>query len=348
MQNHGQHITPPEKSHTSDSGLTSTHGYKQYPNLDIIKYLAAICVVCIHLGCFIKTAEPYPNWFAIIIHTAVPFFFTCSGFLIGINAASKPDFSKYLFKKSLKFLKIWAIWILIYLPLDILAYQNYTHLSIDWIVNWFFYSIIHGQGILSWPLWYLFSMTIGCLIISLSCRKNIKIGTSCVVVITALIYISLNIIPTNQLPSILQIFKDLSYTYLTGAIFISSGIILSWIKFQHSDIRLLLIVAIAFIILGCVMYHYDIILNTLPRGIGLTMLAVTLPQIKFNTISVRQQSMWIFYIHMYCIGVLVSININTHPVFFFISSIMLSIITGALLTIITRLKSFYFLKILIS
>jgi len=98
------------------------------------------------------------------------------------------------------------------------------------------------------------------------------------------------------------------------------------------------------------MGYHDIALAILPRSIGVVLIAVLLPQVKINSSSLRQQSMWIYYSHMYCLVVLMFLMIHLQfPVAIYDSAaFILSMTAGWVLTRISNTVRFKFLRVLIS
>ena len=96
--------------------------------LDCLKLLMAFLVVGIHVG---KVAEyQYPNLVEFFTRIAVPFFFGVSGFL-SYNSAISGD----LIKSVYKYLRIYCVWVIVYMPFaavyymknDITSYYAFTH-----------------------------------------------------------------------------------------------------------------------------------------------------------------------------------------------------------------------------
>ena len=98
------------------------------------------------------------------------------------------------------------------------------------------------------------------------------------------------------------------------------------------------------------MGYHNITLDILPRSVGLVLIAVLLPQAKFNTYSIRQQSMWIYYAHMYCVIILMYFQIHFHiPIKIYeLTAVILSLFVGWVLTKISNTQRFKFLRVLIS
>ena len=98
------------------------------------------------------------------------------------------------------------------------------------------------------------------------------------------------------------------------------------------------------------MGYHKITLDILPRSVGLVLIAVLLPQAKINTNSLRQQSMWIYYSHMYCVIILVFLKIHfqIETAIYDIAAVVSSLAVGWILTRISHTRHFKFIRVLIS
>lgn len=333
------------------AGASAHHGERRYyPNLDIVKYLAALCVVVIHLTAVQMFERPL--WLETVIRTAVPFFFVSAGFLMDSHATSGGGFHAYFCKKTMTFLRLWLIWLAIYIPLDVVM-ELQQECSINSFFMWIFTVVSSGQGFWSWPMWYLFSSIIGCALIGLLCRRHVVRGLIWLCLSAAVLYVL-----AKNLSSILPpdcglnetkilFIGDRAERFFSGAIFIPAGILLNRVWREESESWLQSLIAVILIAVGILMACYGITLDILPRSIGLVLLAISLPQVRFSTMAIRQQSMWIYYIHMYCIGTLLLLGMNPHSDRIFIFGLTLSMLAGYILYALSRHPRFSFLRALV-
>lgn len=82
----------------------------KYPSFDLLKLLLAYFVVAIH-----SNMNNYSGWIGHVIYTAVPIFFSISGFLM---YPRYQDVS-YIKNYCLKIFKLYFLWTILYLPLTI-------------------------------------------------------------------------------------------------------------------------------------------------------------------------------------------------------------------------------------
>lgn len=98
---------------------------KQYATIDIMKFICALLVICIHTAPFMDIS-PNVDFFLvqIISRLAVPFFFIISGFFVFSHIDTTKSWKDeqnlgYIKKYLLRICKIYLIWTIIYLPLTI-------------------------------------------------------------------------------------------------------------------------------------------------------------------------------------------------------------------------------------
>ena len=129
-------------------------------NIDLVKLFMASCVVTIHVSKLSNYS--LPPVLDYMVKLAVPFFYVVSGYYI----------YPILFGKSagggrilLKYIKMYVIWTLVYLPFAALYYlrEDYSFLGAlkDYLGNF----ILTGETPLAWHMWYLHTLIISVAII---------------------------------------------------------------------------------------------------------------------------------------------------------------------------------------
>lgn len=129
---------------------------KQLFNVDIMKFILSLMVVCIHTGVTSPMPAEIGKFFNAIFNLAVPIFFVYSGYLFAYK--NKMDKKDKLIKYSKHIVKLYILWSLIYLPICIqICFEN----------GWSIQECLHnysegffklGQHPYSWQLWYLWSL----------------------------------------------------------------------------------------------------------------------------------------------------------------------------------------------
>lgn len=143
---------------------------ESYSGIDIIKFLFSVCVVGIHTN--ILTSETSNiEWgiFHGIFRLAVPFFFVCSGFFLGLKLYRTNTFNdgKNEIKKYIKRLIVpYIFWLIIGLPFQVykLRADNFVLIIFKLIRSILFYP---------WgALWYIWALIIAILLITPFYKKG--------------------------------------------------------------------------------------------------------------------------------------------------------------------------------
>lgn len=269
------------------------------------------------------------------------------------HSTSATKLSSYLRSKSAGFLRLWVLWLLIYLPFDLLwcLHEGMT-LDGSMVIAWLIHTLIYGMGMWSWPLWFILSLTIACFLLSLVTRKNIAAGTIAIFITCSVIYvIAYNVgssysVPWLQPEQSIEI-PVIAWRMLAGTVFVSAGILTAILLPNNAKMLILTGSGVMLIAIGTMMWYLDIILDRLPRGIGLLLIAISLPQAGIDSRSIRRQSIWIYYSHMYCLGIIGFLQLDNNKLLFMTLSMVLSIATGWAVTRVSDTKRFQFLRKLI-
>lgn len=132
---------------------------RQYDAIDVMKYVSALLVICIHTAPF-ATVAPGFNFVLVqlIARTAVPFYFATSGFFLfkKLFSAESSDRLGILKTYSLRILKLYGIWTLIYLPIIVLNAKNTGNLTN--IVYYLRNLLLNGS---IYHLWFLPALVVG-------------------------------------------------------------------------------------------------------------------------------------------------------------------------------------------
>ena len=138
--------------------------------IDIMKFLMAFCVVCIHIGSLCH--HSYSKLVLFTIHSAVPFFFVTSGFFLWEKFKSSNFATSILIDYTKKVLIIYAFWIVVYLLLSIGTIIQDPDLLVLLKM-----AIFLGEIFYSWPLWYLHALVVAVFIIwcFVKCRVHLSV-----------------------------------------------------------------------------------------------------------------------------------------------------------------------------
>lgn len=257
-----------------------------------------------------------------IVSCAVPFFFVSSGFLIAekTDGMVKAKEQEYIKQTIIKYVKMYVVWNLIYLPITIWGFvkelksgTSLIKIAILWARGFF----VIGEQFCSWPLWYLLSLIFGVVIVKILLKK-IGRESHYVVVFAccffALAYI-LNMVRDYPNPdgllSIVQ--KIVIYTIgsgriFTGAAFILAGIWaqyhLAWITecFHVGAILISLCIALSLLIRTPYSTTYPLSLIVAPTIVKMACRKTRLSDwIQKSGMYMRQFSQDAYFTHMYFI-----------------------------------------------
>lgn len=129
---------------------------KQQSNVDVMKFILSLMVVCIHTGVTSLMPANIGKFFDSIFNLAVPIFFVYSGYFF----ACKDKLIKRdkLIKYSKHIVKLYILWSTIYLPICVQVYIGNGWSIRKCLLNYSAGFFILGQHPYSWQLWYLWSL----------------------------------------------------------------------------------------------------------------------------------------------------------------------------------------------
>lgn len=199
---------------------------------DVIKLIMAFAVVAIHVRAVYGDAHGYSpafNWF---IELAVPYFFIVSGYLIGNKLdrmATVDEKRAALRSRSGKCLRMFVLWLIIYLPIQIYCYAVGDDPLWKDLVRYPLQVLLWGQSAYAFPLWYLWSMVVYLFIYSRCAgMKNARVW---IMSVSALIYLggwtATHVEFDSQLlNTLLRYFKLLTWPVLIGGMYLMCGMLI--------------------------------------------------------------------------------------------------------------------------
>ena len=266
---------------------------KDIPGIDIFKFIMAFAVILIHFPpVFDIGHEIYPEVIRWLIRLAVPFFFIVSGYF-AYKIINSPD---KLRVRGMKMLRIWAIWMLIYFPLQLYSGFSDAKSVVVYIIN----VLLYGEEAYAWPLWFLYAQAIFFLIESfLPNRQRLRAFVH-IIYICALAASSLYLLHSDLFPKL--------FTYTPQRAFGGCGFILCgyYLKKYEANIKINRYIFAALLL--CLSYVLRVLtmpLWELTGGLALIIIALAIkckPRPTFLTM--RHESAWIYYMHMYVLMLL--------------------------------------------
>lgn len=290
----------------------------KYDGVDIMKWLISFSVIAIHAPEYLYPMDrTYPTLMSWFIRLAVPFFFVTSGFLIqhNLNGISAPkDRRYYLLFRSINLLRIWFCWVVIYIPLSLWGITRSSDGLITENIEVYLLNLfLTGQPLYAHQLWFLYSMAAVTLLWAISATDNPKKLFLLFCLFTVMAYLPLN----NNL-----FYQKLLVFFWGGGAPIMAGAILNILLRKYFLSKAFIF--ILFLSSFC-LYYFDLPMSHLFGGCGLFLLGYVIhPKMKLHYKSLRVQSMYIYYTHMYVVIIIMiclrkfDIEVNKYTILFIV------------------------------
>lgn len=222
------------------------------------------------------------------------------------------------------------------MPLDVVYFHQLNDFSLLRIVKWGYRLLISGEGSYSWPMWYLYSLTIAFLMMALVSRFRHGFrwlfGALCLVNIAGH-YGLFHIHFMNQIAD----------RALFGGLFVLAG----WL-FPIPVGKTRLVSAIAMLAASWLCYRSGMPLSRLIGGLGALWLALSVNTGRWSSVKIRSASMWIFYVHMYFVfAMTLAVKIYGHDTLLNIMTVLLVTAVGFGLAGLSETSRFRSLKRLV-
>lgn len=341
---------------------------KIYTGVDLIKLVAAICIVAIH------TSMPFFN---ILGRLGVPFFTIVTSFFFFKKYIKESNFinkKKIIILYCKRILFLYLAWQLIYIPLAVKHFIKIinTHggvssLSLSvYIIDFFFPAIFNSKNVNmtydanGWgPSWYLLAVLVGIpifvLILKLFKKNKIAIG-----IILGLLELYFIII--NEFNFINHYSPALTHTFLRLLIYFYVGYLFALYKdrllFSKQKCLCLFILFAASFYFENILIHFmggiytsEEVFTTLPTSIALFLLAVNIfPNIS-KSIYIRNMSTFIYCIQIWPIEItrklLSIVHLEHEYIILFVIVLFIIAIDYYVYTLLLRKTNCKYLKYLV-
>lgn len=270
---------------------------RDFTGIDVCKFVMAFAVIgihCRHEG--VVGPREWPWLMAWILGLAVSFFFTASGFLVArsvcMGASGRIEQKSMLRKRALNLFRIYACWLIVYLPI---AVYSYVADDVVWwkaIAGYLYKMVISGHSNWAWQLWFVYSMAVVFLIYTFTSFTR---STNIVMFGAFLLVSLLNLCYTDCSITTLAPFYILTHSVLGGGICISVGILL-YQYFNKIHVGATIVICFA---LSIALKMMDVKYFEFFGGIALFLTALSINPKSNNMFRLmRRLSMWIYYLHM--------------------------------------------------
>ena len=345
---------------------------KEYPLIDVMKFVASLLVVAIHVPLFgsSSTFDECNFYFRqIFTRVAVPFFFISSGYFffrkiknsnIHNSSNRKMTTGRYVFIYLKKLFRMYLLWTLVYMFFIVKSILHGRKTVLMTIRDFLFVgSYLH--------LWYLLALIVAIAIASLLIYKKIK--TKNILIISFIFYLigllgqSYNVIFKlfEKIPylgiavsAVGYYFRAIFYTtrggLFEGFFFVSLGLVLAEGKVDLSVAKkyIGLIISIVLYILEVIFVKHfgwgleeDTYIMLIPVAFFVFYIGITsnVELKKINCVLLRKLSTMVFYVHLAVFAIYKDIVAKTGGIFSETESIYIQV------TVITVIISFLFIKI---
>lgn len=275
----------------------------ELPGVDIAKFIFSFVVVGIHIH-YLDENVVYPPFLEWIMSLGVPYFFIAMGYLLQRKLMTQTIETRLTFLKnrSVSLLKIFIIWLIIYLPLtifhDFILQRSLEESLIDYIKN----VVIRGESYLAWPLWFIYAAAVFHACYYLVLKFRIKKPLLYLGIFFISLGLVLFILERNPGTALQNYLCNLLNRPLGGGIFLTAGSILILLLPEINN-KIILILSFLFAALSILLFVNDWPFHNLTGALGVFLLTLRLQNINGKNffLILRNQSMWIYYLHMYFI-----------------------------------------------
>lgn len=321
---------------------------KDYPGIDIFKYIMSLSVVLIHTGCFIgyplHIVRGWPQWY---LELAVPFFFIVSGYFVTSKLSQNHDIKaqqKILFIGAAHFFKLLVVWGVIYCTM--VFFEGIKPSGIPAALGTYFYELfVNGFGLNAWILWFLYSLVLTFFLWGVVLRIRFGVATlfAFLLGINVLKYLE-GVYPNETSMLILRYFKDT----VSGGFYVLVGMMIFRMREKFGSLKLY---SLPLLLTSLLLYKFRLPFWELAGGCSVFLFAINLalPR-KSYWLAIRHQSMWIFFIHMYLARIIIFLfpQFFDYPHYYYdMAAMVVAAAAGALLTFMQDKAPFRWLKWLI-
>jgi hypothetical protein len=258
--------------------------------VDVTKLLMSFCVIGIHSYIFDRSNLSFFTEY--IVSLAVPFFIVSSGYLYSKNYGLTKI---YAIKIAFRYLKLYLLWVLVYLPLIIFDYiqneSNFFTISITFVRK----LLLTGSNPFSYHLWYLLAVAVACLLIYLLGKAKVSMSIIWILGI-CLMLIGYWLENTTVTAGLIykEIFESSNNGFTFGLAAFTTGMLL-FVKKKYS-----MPIAIMLMVVSLFLYNIRGPFYSFFGGTSLFLFSVTidLPESSLYK-KMRSWSTWIYFIHMY-------------------------------------------------
>lgn len=291
-----------------------SRGMDNYKMLDIMKYISAIMVICIH--CNPLFSNEYLSFFfkSIICRIAVPFFFTASAYFIRKGASKKTGYVNSYLKKAVHSYLGWSV---LFIPIGLdWLHQKLTH--VDYLLPFaLVYALCHIGTY--YHLWYIPAILFSVFFVD-KLLKRVSYKTLFAVSVSLYVFGSLEtyygLIRHGWFKDFFDTFIKIFFTTRSGLFLGTIFVLIGFFIYDYQEklklivkyVPLLTIIfAILLVMEGNFLFNIDrlnmnFLLMLPPFSLFFFMWMLTIPYVpKFDTKRIRSLSKYYYFVHPICV-----------------------------------------------
>lgn len=277
--------------------MNSIADQKNLNAVDAVKLIMAFCVIGIHS--YIFDPKDFPITIDYIVNLAVPFFIITSGWLYARKNGLKLD---GMGKLSVRYFRLYFIWVLIYLPLILFEYYHSGGLTIDNLTKFLRKFLLTGSNPFSYHLWYILAIATACLFMAFFSKLRIPFKLVWLVGLI-LMFMGFYLMRSNNNIGTYyrNLFEGTSNGFTMGLGLYSTGMMLYKIKKNK------FLIALLFLITSFILYAKGLPYWSLLGGSSIFLFSENLLLKDKKAFKImRDWSTWIYFIHMYPVFILMA------------------------------------------
>lgn len=288
-----------------------------YKMVDIVKYVAAILVICIHCNPIVP--EPHLNYFIkqIVCRVAVPFFFISSAYFVRKGMRKRPGYLKQYLKNLGKSYLFWSI---IFIPIGMDWINQNLKLANNLLPFALIFGLIHVGTY--YHLWYIPAMLLSLWVVA---KLLNYLSYKLLFLLSALLYLFGSLetyyvfLGAGWLKKFFDLIIQIFFTTRSGLFFGMIFVVIGFLIYDYQEklkamtkyIHILTIVCFGLLIVeGIMLYHVEkldmnFLLLLLPFSFFFFLWTLSTPLIpNFDTRMLRELSKYYYFVHPVCIVII--------------------------------------------
>ena len=316
---------------------TTSDAHNAYSMIDFLKLIMSYLVIGIHVETITKCV--YPGWVEFMIRMAVPFFFVASGYFL-YEKWAKGDMEK---PTLTKFVRIYVLWMLFYLPFAIIYYVKNDFAITDAITDYAFGFFVQGETPMAWHMWYIHAMILVVAVLYIlpsppHTRRGISTSIERLTAVSIVVLLGRIILDLRGFK--LSDIAIKSFTGYQSALFSGLPIVLCGmvVKKYGEKIKHPQLMTFVFIVASIVAFGLDIHIFELLIALALILFCVNIKVLPTtNTLYLRELSKYVYFLHLIVVFLLRG-RIESEYAYWLVAAVLTTLLSVCAIYITKKLK----------